>query len=176
MVTPEGIVVGDIEVMPHERRVLVGGTPVDLTSREFDIVLRLAAHPGWVYSAEQLADSDDEESDFSSESVSVHVSHLRRKLADAGASDVVTTVRGIGYRLRAGDEPEESGRSAECEDPAQSASEDGSSDPDRRLKDAFWCLEEAVLRVEHSGSEAQLDAAADVLDDARRAVYGLLAE
>jgi predicted ATPase len=59
----------------------------------------LAAHPGWVYSAEQLAAAADPEGDASPFAVNVHISHLRSKLRNAGAADLIVTVRGAGWRL-----------------------------------------------------------------------------
>lgn len=151
-----------LEVRPHEHLLLVRGRPVALTSREFEILTRLAEHPGWVFSANQLS-GDSEDRDYSPESVSVHVSRLRHKLAVAGAADVVETVRGFGYRLR-------------------SVAADGdrvpqlSSGVGRTLRDALWQLHEAVLEVEHAGSDEQQSSAADALERARRAIYEILAK
>lgn len=138
---------------------LVQGREVALTPREFEIVLMLAEHPGWVFSANQLS-GDPEQGDHSPESVSVLVSRLRQKLSEAGASDVVETVRGFGYRLH-----------AELE-----TTEEAPREVSRELRDAAWQLQEAAIEVEHSGTPDQQRAAADVLDQARRDLYGCLAE
>ena len=153
--------VGELEVREHEHEVLVRGTEVPLSSREFEILRSLAEHPGWVYSADQLS-GDLDEADYSPESVSVLVSRIRHKLAAAGAHDVVETVRGVGYRLRS----------------AATAREDasGSGAASRDLRDASWRLQEAVMEVEHSGSPDQQRAAAEALEQARRAVFASLAE
>lgn len=153
--------VGDLEVRVREHVVLVDGSEVRLSSREFEIVRMLAEHPGWVFSAGQLA-GEPEEGDYSPESVSVLVSRLRGKLATAGARDVVETVRGAGYRLHAS--------RVTC---------DGSSatgDVSRELKDALWQVQEAVIEVGHSGNAEQQHAATEALERARRAVFGSLAE
>lgn len=184
MPVPERLSVAGIDVYPHERRVLVGEREVELTAREFDIMLRLASHPGWVYSAERLADSTEAAEEFSRESVSVHVSHLRRKLANAGAEDVVRTVRGVGYRLEAPvagvvtrDDAAASaeGAAADRSDVAMGPGP-RSGEAARLLRDSFWRLEEAVLQIEHDGSDEQLEVARAALDGVRRTVYGLLAE
>lgn len=152
-----------LTVRPREHTVLVRGRAVRMTPREFEILARLASHPGWVLSAEQLSDESDE-AGYSPESVSVHVSRLRHKLGQAGAPDAIETIRGFGYRLRASTEG------------------DGILPPDaapavgRALRDATWQLTEAVLEVEHSGSTAQQGAACEALDRARRAIYASLAE
>jgi DNA-binding winged helix-turn-helix (wHTH) protein len=80
------------------RRVSCRGREVALTRREFDIFAALAAHPGWVCSAEALA-GDDPRVYTSPASVNVHVSRLRRKFAQAGCTDCIETVRGAGYRF-----------------------------------------------------------------------------
>jgi len=151
-----------LTVRPREHVLLVQGREIDLTSREFEIISRLAEHPGWVLSADQLCD-ESEEADYSPESVSVHVSRLRHKLSVAGAEDVVETVRGAGYRLRRTE--------TEGEDPMHVLP--GSR---RRLRDASWQLHEAALEAEHAGSEEQLESVADALEDARHAIYRILAE
>lgn len=154
------ISVGDLVIRSREHEVLVNSQEVPLTSREFDIVMMLAEHPGWVYSARQLA-ADTAEADHSPESVSVLVSRVRQKLAAAGASDVVETVRGVGYRIR-------SSQAAHL-DPEEETS-------DRELRDALWRLEETVIEVEHAGTAEQRRAATEALEEARRAVYHCLAE
>jgi len=153
--------IGDLEIRPHERIALVQGQEVALTSREFEIVMIMAEHPGWVFSATQLT-GDPDEGDYSPESVSVLVSRVRQKLASAGAVDVVETVRGFGYRLRAS--------AASGEESA------GASSASRDLRDASWQLQEAVIEVEHSGSSEQQRAVTELLDQARRSVFASLAE
>ena len=161
MTPTDNISVGQLEVCSHEHVVLASGHQVPLSSKEFDIFKMLAEHPGWVFSADQLA-GDPDESGCSPESVSVLVYRLRQKLAEAGVSDVVETVRGLGYRLRSpGTEAEDSSPAAETR---------------RELRDACWQLQEAVIEVEHSGSLEQQREVADVLEQARRAAYASLAE
>lgn len=153
---------GGLEVRPREHVLLVQGREVTVTPREFEIAMRLAEHPGWVLSAHQLA-LDSEEGDYSPESVSVHVSRLRRKLASAGAPDVVETVRGFGYRLHATVDE----RSDSAGVPAGTC---------RALRDATWQLQQAALEVEHSGNSEQQGAATEAVDEARRKIYSILAE
>lgn len=161
MQSPSNITVGGLEVRPLEHVVFAGGRDVCLTPREFEIVLMLAEHPGWVFSASQLA-GDDGEAEFSPESVSVLVSRLRGKLAAAGVPAAVETVRGIGYRLHA--------------DAVEPSGESQASEADRRLRDATWQLQEALIEAEHSGTSEQQRAVADVLEKARRDVFSALAE
>ena len=155
------IVACGLELRPHEREVLVAGVPVELTSREFEILARLAEHPGWVFSADQLAEDSDAR-EYSAESVSVHMSRLRHKLSATGAPDAVETVRGFGYRLRAGDADETAAEVA--------------GGVDRSLRDALWQLSEAVHEVEHAGGPAQRLSATDSLERSRREIYAILAK
>jgi two-component system phosphate regulon response regulator PhoB len=92
----EPLVVGDIEVHPARREVRAGGTLVELTAREFDLLAHFAARQGLVLSRRQLLDAvwgpgwvGDERT------VDVHVRQLRRKLGDRLP---LRTVWGVGYR------------------------------------------------------------------------------
>jgi DNA-binding response OmpR family regulator len=89
-------------VIEHDaQRATVDGTEVTLTRREFGLLAALAEHPGWVYSRDHLLlevwgiDAERIETRL----VDQHIANLRRKLAEAGAEDLVQTVRGLGYRL-----------------------------------------------------------------------------
>ncbi len=158
----DDISVSGLTVRPREHDLVVQGHRVDLTAREFEIISRLAEHPGWVLSADQLSEERDE-ADYSPESVSVHVSRLRHKLSVAGAPDIVETVRGSGYRLRRGDD--------ELDGPSDSL------DAARReMRDAAWQLHEAAHEAEHEASEQQLAEVTDALTDVRHAIYRILGE
>ena len=79
------------------REVRVAGTPVELTTREFDLLVFLANHRGFVLSRQQLLDGVWGSDWFGDErTVDVHVAQLRKKL---GAALALLTVRGFGYRL-----------------------------------------------------------------------------
>lgn len=93
------LVVGNIQVDPVARRVVVDGAEVSLTTYEFDLLRVFAERAGRVLTREQLVDfvrgSPDEAFD---RSIDVHVSHLRRKLGDDPRSPrILKTVRGVGY-------------------------------------------------------------------------------
>jgi len=178
MSASESIAACGIELFPHERLAFVKGRPVNLTTREFDILACLASHPGWVYSPEQLADGDERESDFSPDSVRVHIAHLRRKLALADADGVVCTVRGAGYRLQggiaAGVGP---GTDANVFEEGPVVIGDGARVCSRRIRDSFWVLEEAVVELEQTrGGREVVETACDALDHARHVIRGLLSE
>jgi DNA-binding winged helix-turn-helix (wHTH) protein len=176
MPASDSISVYGLELFPHERLAFVNGRPVELTAREFDILVRLAAHPRWVYSSEQLSDGEEQTSDSSPDSVRVHIAHLRHKLALAEADGVIGTVRGVGYRLQA--DGSEDGPLTEP-DAAEVDSVRGEEDAharSRRLRDSFWLLERAVMELEELATDGQIGSACVALDDARRAISRLLAK
>ena len=87
---------GDVTLDLRTRRASVNGRTVELTAREFALTETLMRHPGQVLSREQLL-SHVWGYDFAPESnvVDVYVRYLRRKLGPG----VISTVRGMGYRL-----------------------------------------------------------------------------
>ena len=89
---------GDLAMDRVRRRVSRGGRPVALTRKEFGVLEELFAAAGGVVSAEELLERVwDEHADPFSNTVSVTVSRLRRKL---GSPPPIETVIGSGYRLR----------------------------------------------------------------------------
>lgn len=79
------------------RRVEVDGISVDLTAKEFDLLAVLAEEPGRVVPRQELlARVWDPVWHGSGKTLDVHVAGLRRKLGD---SNLIETVRGVGYRL-----------------------------------------------------------------------------
>jgi DNA-binding response OmpR family regulator len=79
--------------------VAVAGEPVSLTATEFDLLAHLMAHPGRVYSREQLLSEvwGWEFGDLTT--VTVHVRRLREKVElDPSAPRHLVTVWGVGYR------------------------------------------------------------------------------
>ncbi len=87
---------GALQIDPATRRCLVDGSEIELTRREFDLLLALAEQPGWVLTRTQLLDAAWGTTYVGEKTVDVHLASLRRKLGD---SLKVSAVRGIGYRL-----------------------------------------------------------------------------
>ena len=95
---PPVLVRGDLAIDRVRRRVSRGGRPVILTRKEFGVLEELAAADGGVVSAEDLLERVwDEYADPFSNTVSVTLSRLRRKL---GNPSPIETVIGSGYQLR----------------------------------------------------------------------------
>ena len=93
---------GPLRIEPATRSAFLDGEELSLTMREFDLLAYLAAHPGRVYSRDQLMEAVWGEPFFEDTStVTVHVRRLRAKLGDDPAEPrFIETVWGIGYRLR----------------------------------------------------------------------------
>ncbi|MGW0866064.1 MULTISPECIES: response regulator transcription factor [Streptomyces] len=89
--------VADVEVDLDARRVTVGGAEVRLTTKEFEVLAALAARAGTAVSRQQLMDEVWGDAFLAvSRSLDVHLTQVRAKL---GRPEVLTTIRGFGYRF-----------------------------------------------------------------------------
>ena len=92
----DSLELGDIVLRRDAREVTVGGAPVELTGKEFELLAWLMEHPGVVFSREQLLDGVWGMTYYGgTRTVDVHVAQLRRKLGRPG---LVRTMRGAGYK------------------------------------------------------------------------------
>lgn len=95
------IVVGDLLVDPHRRTAERNGHRLELTAREFQLLVLLARQSpevvarGWILMAIW-----PEERAAASNLIEVYVRYLRRKLEAGNRSRLIHTVRGVGYCLR----------------------------------------------------------------------------
>ncbi|MEV4135534.1 response regulator transcription factor [Dactylosporangium sp. NPDC049742] len=98
------IVVGRLYLDVAARRASVGGRDLVLRPKEFDLLVVLAARAGEVVTREDLMAQVWDENWFGpTKTLDVHVSVLRRKLAELGEDPArITTVRGRGYRYETG--------------------------------------------------------------------------
>jgi DNA-binding response OmpR family regulator len=93
----EVLAVGGIVLRRDSREVTVAGEPVELTSKEFELLACFLEHAGIVLSRERLLDLVwGMTYPGGTRTVDMHVVQLRRKLGDARA---IQTVRGAGYKL-----------------------------------------------------------------------------
>jgi DNA-binding response OmpR family regulator len=96
---PEVVQAGPVTVDVGRREVLIDDTPVEFTTKEFDLLRFLAERPGLALSRQQILDGVWGYDWFGdARTVDVHIAQVRKKLADR---IVITTVRGVGYRLEA---------------------------------------------------------------------------
>ena len=86
----------NIEIIPDMAKVMVGGKEIELTSKEFDILLTLVKYPGRVYTRERLLEMLwDYSAIVDDRIVDSHIKNLRHKIGEG----VIETVRGRGYRV-----------------------------------------------------------------------------
>jgi DNA-binding response OmpR family regulator len=97
---PDIVQAGRVTVDGGRREVRVDDKPVELTTKEFDLLRFLAERPGLALSRQQILDGVWGFDWFGdARTVDVHIGQVRKKLGDALD---VTTVRGVGYRLESG--------------------------------------------------------------------------
>ena len=92
---------GPVELDLQARRATVNGKPLELTTREFDLLLHFVSHPDRVFSREQLMESVWGSRYFgTARTVDNFVARLRAHIDDdAEAPRHLETVRGVGYRF-----------------------------------------------------------------------------
>ncbi|MBI1272187.1 response regulator [bacterium] len=98
---PAGIKLGELYIDTDSRTVRIKDKDIELTFKEFELLLAMAKQPNRVFSRDQLF-SQVWGSDFLGESrtVDVHIRYLREKLEDNPSQPKhILTVRGVGYRL-----------------------------------------------------------------------------
>ncbi len=95
------LVFGELQIDPAARRVLRDGQEVELTQREFELLLFLARHRGQAFTRDQLMDYVWKYSFYlDTSTVTVHIRRLRAKLErDPSQPEFIQTVWGVGYRF-----------------------------------------------------------------------------
>lgn len=90
-----------LEIDPAAREVLRNGDPLELTQREFELLLFLARHPGQAFTRNQLMDHVWHYTFYiDTSTVTVHIRRLRAKLEpDPARPRFIQTVWGVGYRF-----------------------------------------------------------------------------
>jgi len=98
--TPVPLVRGLLRISSAERSVKLDGKEIDLTPKEYDLLVLLASHPGWVFKREVLLQQvwGDSYEGFD-RTIDNHVTRLRKKLGPVG--EKIDTVWGVGYRFKA---------------------------------------------------------------------------
>jgi DNA-binding response OmpR family regulator len=97
---PEHLTIGSLEINSQAHQARVNGVELKLSRKEFALLRELASRPDHVFSnAELLRTVWDCRALIQTRTVESHASRLRRKLAAAGAPDLIRNVWGVGYRL-----------------------------------------------------------------------------
>ena len=100
-VKEEVVIVGEIMIYPDKFEVFVRDEPIELTPKEFELLIYLARRTGRILSREQLLNAIWNY-DFAGETriVDVHISHLREKIEqNTKKPEYIITARGFGYKL-----------------------------------------------------------------------------
>ncbi|HZG60793.1 MAG TPA: response regulator transcription factor [Anoxybacillus sp.] len=97
----EKIIIGDLEILPEHYEAYFNRERLELTPKEFELLLYLAKHKGRVLTRDQLL-SAVWNYDFAGDTriVDVHISHLREKIEKNTKKPLyIKTIRGLGYKL-----------------------------------------------------------------------------
>jgi DNA-binding response OmpR family regulator len=96
--TSPPLVRDSLQIYLNERSARLDGHELDLTPKEYDLLLLLASHPGWVFKREVLLQQIwGDGYDGFDRTIDNHVTRLRKKLGPMG--EKIDTVWGVGYRF-----------------------------------------------------------------------------
>ena len=92
----------DLRLEPRQRRAWRGERELQLTEREYSLLLLLLEHQGGSVSRQQILEEvwGQSDEDANANVIEVYVRYLRRKLEENGERRLIHTVRGVGYTLR----------------------------------------------------------------------------
>ncbi|RIX52495.1 DNA-binding response regulator [Paenibacillus nanensis] len=94
------ITVGELSIYPEKYEVVVGGEPIQLRPKEFEVLLYLVQRPGMVITRDDLMNVVWGFDYIGGQrTVDVHVSSLRKKLELGQNSVQIESIRGVGYKL-----------------------------------------------------------------------------
>ena len=92
--------IGPLEINPATRTALAKGQTLDLTSTEFNLLYTLVKHAGKIVSKESLCEQGlGRKLEKYDRSIDMHMSNLRKKMAQLELDSMLITVRGQGYQL-----------------------------------------------------------------------------
>ncbi len=99
------LVFADLRLDTGTREAYRSGRRIDLTTREYELLLLFMHHPRQVLTRDLILDRLWSDADVDSNAIEVHIARLREKL-EAGGHELrlIQTIRGAGYALREGDE------------------------------------------------------------------------
>jgi DNA-binding response OmpR family regulator len=96
----DNVTLDDLIINPLAHEVYLEGIAIELTLKEYKILLKLASHPGRVYTREQLLDEVwGYEYEGDARTVDSHVARLRTKLSEWGVNHI-KTIYGTGYKIQ----------------------------------------------------------------------------
>ncbi len=96
------ITAGNITILPDSFQAEVKGHNLDLTKKEFELLMFFVSNAGRVIAKESLAGrlwGDDMDLSYSYDFVYSQIKNLRKKLKENGAGDPIQTIYGVGYKF-----------------------------------------------------------------------------
>lgn len=98
---PQKILHGDLSLDEEARRISIKGEPLSLTKQEYDILSLLVRNPQKVFTRRELLEKAWE--DFfegDDQSLTVHISNIRKKIRALTEEELIETVWGVGFRIK----------------------------------------------------------------------------
>ncbi len=98
---PKKILHGDLSLDEEARRISIKGEPLSLTKQEYDILSLLVRNPQKVFTRRELLEKAWE--DFfegDDQSLTVHISNIRKKIRALTEEELIETVWGVGFRIK----------------------------------------------------------------------------
>lgn len=97
------IIAGEIEIKPDEFQVFANGNQIDVTKKEFDMLMFFITNSKRVITKESIAEhvwGDYIDSADSLDFVYTHIKNLRKKLQKNGLSEYIKNIYGVGYKFQ----------------------------------------------------------------------------
>lgn len=97
------IVANEISIIPDEALVKVNNQPIELTKKEYDLLLFLLSNKNRVLTKESIAEhlwGDDMDTSDSFDFIYTHIKNLRRKITEKGGNHYLKTIYGMGYKFQ----------------------------------------------------------------------------
>ena len=96
------VVVNEISLFPEQMRTLINGNEVDLTAKEFDLLLYFISNQNRVISKTTLGEymsSNYADYGFTDDMMYTHIKNLKKKLKISNCTDYIKNVYGVGYKF-----------------------------------------------------------------------------
>ncbi|MBI1771779.1 MAG: response regulator transcription factor [Burkholderiales bacterium] len=90
---------GDIQMDIQRRNASIAGTALQLGKKEYEVLMLLVKANGSAITREQILNQFEDTNHIYDRTIDSHLSHLRRKLKDAGATARIVAIYGVGYKL-----------------------------------------------------------------------------
>lgn len=90
---------GSIQMDVQRRNASAREVPLQLGKKEYDVLMLLVRANGDAITREQIMSQFEDSNIIYDRTIDSHLSHLRRKLKDAGATERIVAIYGIGYKL-----------------------------------------------------------------------------